>query len=72
MELAIQIFLLLLGAYAFLGLLFAFYFFFKGAFKLDPLIGDSKWTVRLLLIPGAMALWPALLLKIINKTPASS
>lgn len=72
MELLIQLFLGFLGTYTAIGVLFALYFFFKGAFKIDPLIGESKWTVRLLLVPGAIGLWPLLLSKIMNKSRAAS
>ncbi len=67
MEIVIDIILSLLGLYFGIGLLFGLYFFFKGAFQLDELISESKWTVRLLVVPGAIGLWPILLLKIINK-----
>ncbi|WP_109302673.1 hypothetical protein [Aquimarina sp. AU474] len=67
MEIVIDVILSVLGLYFGIGLLFGIYFFFKGAFKLDELIIESKWTVRLLLVPGAIGLWPILLLKIINK-----
>lgn len=72
MEIIIQIIVSLLGLYFGIGFLFGIYFFFKGAFQLDELITDSKWTVRLLLVPGAMGLWPILLLKIINKSKMKS
>ena len=67
MEIIIQIFLGVLAIYVTVGLLFGIYFFVKGAFRIDPLIADSKWTVRLLLIPGAIALWPILLIKVFKK-----
>jgi len=53
--------------YVGIGLLFGMYFFVKGAAQLDPLIKDSKWSVRLLLIPGAVGLWPLLLIRLIKK-----
>lgn len=68
METAIHIFLLLLAIYILIGMLFAIYFFFKGAFLIDNLITESKWTMRLLLLPGAIGLWPILLLKITNRS----
>lgn len=68
MEAVIQIGVSLLGVYGGIGLLFALYFFFKGAFIIDDIVADSKWTVRLLLIPGAIGLWPFLLKKIIFKS----
>ncbi|MEK6151779.1 hypothetical protein WIW50_00880 [Flavobacteriaceae bacterium 3-367] len=70
MESVITIFLSLLAAYAGVGLLFGLYFFFKGAAQIDPVISDSKWTVRLLLIPGSIGLWPLLLAKLIIKVKA--
>ncbi|WP_394750832.1 hypothetical protein [Spongiimicrobium salis] len=68
METAIQFAISLLGIYSGIGLLFGLYFFFKGAFVIDEIVADSKWTVRLLLIPGAIGLWPLLLKKIISKS----
>lgn len=66
METGIIIFLNVLILYGILGLLFGCYFFIKGAFVLDPLIKDSKWNIRALLFPGAAALWPLLLIKIVK------
>ncbi|WP_411030299.1 hypothetical protein [Spongiimicrobium sp. 3-5] len=72
METTIQIFLTFLTVYAILGVLFGIYFFFKGASQLDSLITESKWTVRLLLIPGAIALWPVLLSRLVSKLKTKS
>lgn len=58
MELVINIFLGFLAIYALLGLLFGLYFLFVGATKIDPLLGDSKKGVRVLLFPGVIATWP--------------
>ncbi|AXT19123.1 hypothetical protein D7030_14135 [Flavobacteriaceae bacterium AU392] len=66
METVIQIVVTLLGLYFGIGVLFGIYFFVKGSFLLDELIAESKWTVRLLLTPGAIGLWPVLLIKIIR------
>lgn len=49
--------------YFLIGILFSLYFFIRGAAKIDPIIKDSKWTVRLLLLFGAMATWPLLIKK---------
>lgn len=67
METLIQIGISTLGIYTAIGFLFAIYFFFKGAFQIDEIIANSKWTVRLLLLPGAIGLWPFLLKKIIQR-----
>lgn len=66
MELGIQIFLGLLGSYVALGLLFALYFLFLGAKKIDPLMANSKKSVRLLLFPGVLATWPFLMGKLLK------
>ena len=64
MLLFIDIFLIVLGAYFLIGLLFGLYFVFLGAVKLDPQMGDSRWAVRLILFPGCVAVWPFLLFKL--------
>jgi len=63
MESIISIFLALLGIYFSIGILFALYFVFIGATRMDPLMTDSKKRVRLLLFPGVLATWPFLLKK---------
>lgn len=67
METVISIFLTILGIYVLIGLLFSVYFFLKGASRLDHGIAESKWTVRLLLVPGAIGLWPVLLFKLFKR-----
>lgn len=67
MSTIIETFLYLLQAYIAAGIVFAIYFFVRGALKMDPLIKDSKWTVRLLLIPGAVIMWPVLSQRLINR-----
>ncbi len=52
-----------LAAYAALGLLFAAAFVVKGAVQVDSAAQGMPLQVRLLLMPGAAALWPLLLLK---------
>ena len=64
METVINIFMGVLAAYFGIGLLFGIYFIIKGAAKIDPLIRDSKFKVRLLLFPGAIATWPFLVGKL--------
>ncbi len=63
---AINIFMMVLAGYFGIGLLFAIYFIAQGAAKIDPLIKDSKFSVRLLLAPGAIATWPFLLGKLLK------
>jgi membrane protein implicated in regulation of membrane protease activity len=54
-------FLILLGAYLAIGLVFAVPFALVGAKKIDPHAAKGSWGFRLLIIPGATALWPLLL-----------
>jgi hypothetical protein len=54
------VFLMLLGAYMVCGLLFAIPFVLVGAGKIDSHARHGRWGFRLLIIPGAMALWPLL------------
>ena len=58
MEIAINIFLAILGVYFAIGLLFGLYFLLKGANKIDPLMLNTKKRVRVLLLPGVIATWP--------------
>ena len=48
-------------AYAGAGLVFAVAFAFKGAHRIDPAAEGGTLGFRLLIIPGAAALWPLLL-----------
>ena len=61
MEIIINIFLGILGIYFIVGLLFGLYFIFKGAAKVDPIMKDTKKSVRVLLFPGIIATWPFLI-----------
>jgi len=63
MSILISIFLWTLGIYFSLGLVFGIFFLIMAP-KVDPIIKDSKWTLRLLFFPGAVALWVFLLPKL--------
>ena len=54
-------FLIVLGLYLAIGLVFAVPFAFIGAGKIDSHAAHGSWGFRLLIIPGSMALWPLLL-----------
>jgi hypothetical protein len=58
---------LIVGAYLFAGALFALYFALRGAALLDPAARGSSASFRLLLIPGAIGLWPVLLMTMLLK-----
>lgn len=46
-----------------LGVVFAVPFLIRGVVAIDPLAAGSRWTFRLLLLPGVVLLWPWLLLR---------
>ncbi|MCB0565123.1 MAG: hypothetical protein KDD01_12165 [Phaeodactylibacter sp.] len=54
--------------YLLLGLFFALAFIWKGAEKIDPKTNDTSWFFKLLIMPGAIALWPYLLSKWVAKS----
>lgn len=54
------VFVMLLGLYMGIGLVFAIPFAFKGAGKIDPSAAKGTLGFKLLIIPGAIALWPML------------
>jgi len=56
-------FVLLVGVYALAGLVFAVAFVLRGAGRIDPVARKAPLRVRLLLAPGAAALWPVLIPK---------
>ena len=62
----IEMFLTVLAVYFGIGVLFGIYFIIKGAVKIDPQLEDSKWSVRLLLLPGTIAMWPFLTSKLLK------
>lgn len=53
--------LIILGIYLLCGLVFAVPFVVVGVKRIDPHALHGNWGFRLLIFPGAMALWPLLL-----------
>lgn len=53
-------------AYVLIGVLFAGWFAGRGALRLDPGATSGTAGFRLLLIPGAAALWPYLVFRLRN------
>lgn len=53
--------LIVLGIYLLCGLVFAVPFVVVGVKRIDPHALHGSWGFRLLVFPGAMALWPLLL-----------
>lgn len=57
----VAIFRIVLGVYLSCGLAFAIPFVVVGVKRIDPHALHGSWGFRLLIFPGAMALWPLLL-----------
>ena len=55
------VFLIGLGVYLGCGFAFAVPFALVGVKQIDPHAEHGSWGFRLLIMPGAMALWPLLL-----------
>lgn len=51
------------GAWLAAGLVFALAFVTAGVQRVDPAARGAPWGFRLLILPGAAALWPLLLLR---------
>jgi hypothetical protein len=58
-----------LGVYAGLGVLFAVPFAFRGVERIDPSAKGASWGFRLIILPGAIALWPMLLRRWLRHAP---
>lgn len=54
-------FLILLGIYFAVGVVSAVPFVWFGVKRIDPHAAHGSWGFRLLIFPGAVALWPLLL-----------
>ena len=61
--------LLMIGAYSGVGAVFALGFAIWGAPRIDPAAHRMPWAARLLILPGAAALWPLLLWKCVMRQP---
>ena len=61
--------LLMLGVYFAIGIVFSLTFAARGAARIDPAAHAMPMAVRLLVMPGAVALWPVLLWKCWQRQP---
>ena len=66
MIIIIDIFLVSLSIYLIAGLLFSVFFYTKGAKKIDEGTIGTPWHFKLIIFPGVVLLWPALLNKLIK------
>jgi hypothetical protein len=55
--------------YAALGLAFAIPFVLRGAARIDPDAEHGTWGFKLLILPGAAAFWPLLLVRWLRGAP---
>lgn len=58
-----RIILIVVGGYSLIGVLFAAAFVTIGVGKVDRAALGTPWSFRLLIFPGAAALWPVMLAK---------
>lgn len=58
-----QLILAALSIYFAIGVVFALAFVLRGAVRVDPAARGTPLSVRVLILPGAAALWPVLLVK---------
>lgn len=70
MDNPVKLFLVVVGAYIAVGVLVALWFVFRAVAKRDPAAAATPLRVRLLFLPGATAVWPALLARP-NPRPAA-
>lgn len=65
--------LLVVGAYALIGLVFATAYVIRLVARLDPAAAHATWGARALLFPAAVMLWPLLSTRLLSgrQTPPS-
>ena len=63
----INVFSYLIYGYLFIGLFYGIWFITKGIGKVDKAANSSGWGLRLLWLPGSIAMWPFLLKKSFSK-----
>jgi hypothetical protein len=64
-----NVILLTLAAYIAIGVAFGLYFVFKGIARIDPAAAHAGIAFRLLMLPGAVGLWPWLLIRLVRAKP---
>ncbi len=69
---AVSVFLVLLGAYALIGLLVGVWFVLTGIQSVDASAERAPLRVRLIFLPGAVALWPTVLSTVLSRRGESS
>jgi hypothetical protein len=59
----------LAGLYLLVGWVFSVPFVLRGARRIDPVAREGTWGFRLIIIPGVIALWPALARRWVRGAP---
>jgi hypothetical protein len=59
-----MIVLSVLAVYAACGLVLGLWFVARGVARIDPLGAEAVWWVRAVWLPGAVGVWPVLLMKV--------
>lgn len=67
MILLIDTILDLMALYLIAGVLFSIYFYVKGSAQIDEGTKDTPWHFKLIIFPGVVLLWVALLTKLMRK-----
>lgn len=65
-KMGIEIVLIIVLIYIIIGFGFSIFFITTGAAKIDEGAKDMNWSLKLMLIPGSISLWPFLLKKILT------
>jgi hypothetical protein len=63
----VEILLIIVAVYLFLGVLFVIPFLMKGLSKVDEGANGSTIGFKIIIIPGVIVFWPALLSKWVKK-----
>jgi hypothetical protein len=61
--------LVLVFAYAAVGIAFGAWFVTRGVIRLDPTVRATPWSFRLLILPASAALWPYLASRLLKPQP---
>jgi hypothetical protein len=61
-----QIIVGILGIYVTVGVLFSLFFVVFGAGRIDPSVRQSTRGFHLIIVPGVVALWPLLALRLLR------
>ncbi|MEO1257641.1 MAG: hypothetical protein AAFZ15_02555 [Bacteroidota bacterium] len=62
-----EIFSTVFYIYLLIGFIYGLWFVFKGVQKLDSGMSGAKVGLRLLLLPGTIALWPYMIKKMLGR-----